>query len=113
MIESIEIFIKLMLAMAVTDLAIQTEVMAFAKGDTKPTVVQDPPWYYFMGAHSMVNGCGVWLVTGNVYFGVAESVLHFVIDHLKCSHIISSRVDLTLHIGCRVIYAVIWKLIGG
>ena len=96
--------------MAVTDVALQTEWMSYGKCCTSPVVVTEIPWYFPMGAHSMVNGCGVWLVTGNAYLGLAESILHFIIDYCKCKFIIGVNLDILFHIICRVIYAVIFYL---
>ena len=108
----IELFIKLMFAMAVTDIALQSDWLAFTKTRINPPVVQgvvglpEIAWYYAMGAHSMINGAGVWLVTGNVWFGVAETALHFIADVLKVKGVIGQHLDVIFHVICRVFYAV-------
>lgn len=109
----IGLFIKLMFVFAITDVALQTEWMADNKRFIHPVTIHEIPWYYAMGSHAMINGAGVWLVTGNVWLGVAESVSHFGIDYMKCQNITGPHLDFIFHVVCRIGYVLIFKLIGG
>jgi len=63
-----------------------------------------PAWYYWMGAHSLVHGGTVFLISGSLLLGVIETVLHFIIDFIKCEHWINLHVDQTLHVLCKLAY---------
>lgn len=102
----VELFFKLLFVFSITDVALQTDWMSLVKCNSCRSI--NIPWYYGMGSHSMVNGAGVWIVTGNVYIGILESILHFIIDFLKCKAMINQHLDFIAHIGCRVLYAAIF-----
>lgn len=63
-----------------------------------------PSWYVWLGAHSMMHGAAVYLVTGNLYIGLLEVGLHAIIDHYKCEQKFSTNVDQVLHIACKLLY---------
>lgn len=75
---------------------------------------QDPlrtfiPWWHLMTAHSFIHACAVFILTGNLYYGLAELVAHFIIDVLKCEGYTNIHVDQALHIICKVAY--VWVTI--
>ena len=69
-------------------------------------VVDFPPWYIWLTAHSLVHGGAVFLVTGNAILGAAEVLLHWIIDFAKCERWLSFGQDQALHIACKVAYCV-------
>ena len=56
------------------------------------------PWWWSMSAHSLINGAGVSLVTGIWWLGVAEAVVHFITDYLKCAGRITTQRDQLIHL---------------
>lgn len=67
------------------------------------------PWWHLMTAHSFIHGLGVFVVTFNVGLGALETVIHFIIDVLKCEGYTDIHVDQALHIICKIIY-VYWLI---
>jgi len=66
-----------------------------------------PVWVYLMGAHSLIHAGFVWAISGLFVLAVAEFVLHFLIDVLKCENITSFAVDQWLHLGCKGVYVIV------
>lgn len=71
-----------------------------------------------MGAHGLINGGLVSLVTGKVSLGIAELVLHTSMDTVKCAMIAWSRgerntvklwtwVDQGVHLMSKLLWAVL------
>ena len=48
----------------------------------------------------------VWAITGSFMIGIAELVLHWIIDYIKCEGITNIHTDQLLHILCRVGYVI-------
>lgn len=95
---------------AVADYALQSDAMAKGKNWNNATPVppgQKPQvcWYYWMAAHALVHGGAVTLVTQSVALGVAETVVHFVIDCLKCAGITTINEDQLAHVLCKILWA--------
>lgn len=65
------------------------------------------PWWHLMTAHSFIHGGMVALITGSLILGLIETVLHFMIDVLKCEGYTNIHVDQLLHILCKIIYFVL------
>jgi len=64
-------------------------------------------WVHALTAHSFIHGGAVWLVTGCVWFALAEIVLHWIIDFAKCEGWCSYHTDQLLHLACKVAYVVL------
>lgn len=62
------------------------------------------PWFYWLTAHSLVHGGAIYLVTRSVTLGVIETILHWIIDFVKCEGWTSIHTDQFLHVACRVLY---------
>lgn len=97
---------------ALADFVLQTEVMAKYKNwnNPSPTPVgqaQMPCWLYWLSAHSLIHGGVVMLITGYPLLGIAEALLHGVIDYMKCDSVINLHVDQALHILCKVAWILI------
>jgi len=108
-----ETLFALLIGFALADFAMQSDAMARGKNrHNKPSYIpagQTPVavWPYYLSAHALIHAGAVWCVTGDVRLGVAEFVLHWIIDFLKCENITNPHMDQLLHFMCRVIYAVI------
>lgn len=86
------------------DYPLQGDFLAKAKNRKNP--IAGVPWYHGLIAHSAIHGGCVGVITGSVWIGVAEAVVHALIDDAKCSNRISYNVDQLLH----VLFKVAWML---
>ena len=102
------LFFKLLIGHVLADFVLQTDTMARAKdrhGEFAQTVSDSfPPWYYWLGAHALVHGGAVYVVTGSAVFGAIETILHAAIDIAKCERWIGFHQDQALHVLCKVAY---------
>ena len=107
MIDFLGVFWWLLVAHALTDYAWQTEVIATYKHPDVQDGVRDKigPWWWTMGAHALINGGGVAWVTQHWLLGFAETVLHFIVDTLKCLRVIGTKTDQGIHIASKVLWA--------
>ncbi|MEM7602270.1 MAG: DUF3307 domain-containing protein [Verrucomicrobiota bacterium] len=64
-------------------------------------------WVYLMTAHCLIHAGFVWVITGIFAFALAEFVLHWIIDALKCEGRTSFAMDQWLHILTKVAFVVI------
>lgn len=101
----IELFGAMVVAHALCDYPLQGDFLARAKSRFDP--IPGVPWYQAMGAHAAIHGGAVWLITGLWWLGLAEAVMHFAIDHLKCKRAIGFNGDQTLHLICKAAWAVL------
>ena len=104
-------FLKLLMAHALSDFSLQSDVMAKGKNRHNITVAPKgqkyvPCWHYWMSAHALIHGGAVWLVTGSMTLGIIEVIAHWIIDFIKCEGITNPHQDQVMHIGLRIIYAI-------
>lgn len=99
----IEVFIKLILSHAWCDYTLQSDSMAKGKCHRSGGQI----WPYWLGAHAATHATGVWYFTGSVWMGLAEFVLHWLIDFLKCENVTNIHQDQLLHVICKVVYVLI------
>lgn len=64
-------------------------------------------WIYLMSAHCLIHAGFVWFITGYFIFAIAEFVLHWIIDALKCEGRTSFAMDQWLHILSKLVFVVI------
>ena len=73
---------------ALADFVLQPESMGYGKNRNDKIHDKEhslfPVWYYWLTAHSLVHGGIVYMITGNIWFGVIETVLHWLTDFAKC-----------------------------
>lgn len=103
----IELFAALLVAHAVCDYPLQGDFLARAKSRALP--IPGVPWYQALGAHSVMHGGAVWLLTGVPLLGLAEAAAHAAIDDAKCTGRIGFNADQGAHIACKAL----WVLIAG
>ena len=61
-------------------------------------------WLHCLAAHSLIHAGVVWLITGRVVFALAEFVLHFTLDAVKCEKLTGYHTDQLLHVLCKAAY---------
>lgn len=98
----LEMFGALVVAHMLCDYPLQGDFLAKAKNHTAP--IPGVPWQQALAAHSVIHGGAVWLITGIWWLGVAETILHALIDHLKCSGKIGFSADQFIHVMCKLIW---------
>jgi len=101
-------FFQFLVAHMLCDFVLQHEAMSMGK-HRKHDIHKNrsplfPPWYYWLSAHSLIHGGAVFLITNNLWLGIAETLLHGTIDFLKCERKINLNQDQFLHIICKVAY---------
>jgi hypothetical protein len=109
------LFLKLMMGHALADFALQSPDMAKGKNrNRKPDMAVVPPgqtyqptWVYWLTAHALIHGLVVWLITGQWWLAVAETVAHWLIDFGKCDNYYGIHVDQGLHVACKVLWAIV------
>lgn len=112
-----ETFFLLLFGHAVADFVFQPKAMGLGKNRHNKPLQSDsalkldinshkfhPHWYHWLTAHSMVHGGVVYLITGSLILGVIETLLHWLIDFLKCERRISLNQDQVFHIACKFAY---------
>lgn len=104
----LHILFYLIAAHALFDFPLQGEAVAINKNRNLKTELQKHvPWFYWMGAHSLCHGLAVAVITNCVWFGLAETIAHFVIDFGKCEQKYSIHIDQALHILCKIVWVLI------
>ncbi len=108
-------FFALAVGHFLADYPLQGEFLAIRKNHRLPPNAErdaafpDIPrmlWFHCLTAHCMIHAGVVWIITGNVWFGLAELVLHWIIDFLKSCGVTNFHVDQILHLICKAAYIV-------
>lgn len=107
----LEKFILLVFCHFMADLAFQSELVAEKKNPLKSFDRKDtmyvPNWQYFMAGHCSTHAILVYLVTQNIWLGVAEFICHFLIDYAKCLKKIDLHKDQRLHLWCKLAWSLV------
>ena len=93
----------LLVGHAVCDYPLQGDFLA--KGKNHKTPLPGIPWWICLAAHALIHGGAVAMITKSVVLGMMETVLHIMIDWLKCDGRTSFIIDQWLHVVCKVIWA--------
>lgn len=88
---------------ALADYPLQGDFLA--NGKNRNTAIGKIFWPHALFAHSVIHGGFVAVITGNVWLGIAETVIHAGTDWLKCEGKISLQIDQSVHIGCKLVWA--------
>lgn len=111
----ITLLFKLLCGHAVADYGLQNDFVGRNKNRNAVPIGYNPKlhgpiqkvWPYVLTAHAMIHGAMVIIITGNVYFGMAETLSHWLIDFGKCEKWYGIHTDQWLHIGCKVVMAIL------
>lgn len=90
---------------ALADYPLQGDFLAQAKNRNTP--VGKLFWMHALPAHSVIHGGFVTVITGSLWLGIAETVIHGVTDWLKCENRISLNTDQIVHLACKVLWVAI------
>ena len=88
------------------DYPLQGDFLAKAKDPYNP--IPGVPWYQAMFAHCFIQAVFVLLFTGMYSLFIFEFMVHWITDMSKCKKMISYNVDQGIHIGCKVLYTLIF-----
>lgn len=102
---------------ALMDFALQGDAMASCKCRKANHAIQKAvPWYYWMGAHALLHGGMVGIVirladpgfnqATIALYALLEALVHWLIDVAKCEGYTNIHQDQSLHILCKLIWAV-------
>lgn len=100
-----EMFALLIVAHAIADYPLQGDFLSRAKNRTAP--LPGVPWQQALGAHSIIHGGFVGLLTGSAWLGLAEVAAHWVTDDLKCRGKIDFNTDQAIHVVCKAVWCAV------
>lgn len=89
----------------IADYPLQSDFIA--AGKNRHTEIGKQFWVWVLPAHSFIHGFGVMLITGNVWLGIMESVVHFIVDLMKCDNRITLHQDQCLHLFSKLCILII------
>jgi len=90
---------------ALADYPLQGDFLAKAKNRRIP--MPGVPFWQALGAHALIHGGVVAIVTGIWWLGLCEAVAHAVIDDAKCTGKIGFNADQAFHVACKVLWVFI------
>ena len=93
----------MIIAHAVCDYPLQGDFLARGKNHRDP--IRGVPWYQCLLAHALIQGGGVALCSGSIILGSAEVACHAIIDYMKCAGWLSFNMDQSLHLACKILWA--------
>ncbi|MNU19478.1 hypothetical protein D3C71_77060 [compost metagenome] len=93
----------LLVGHAICDYPLQGDFLSQAKNRFTP--VGKPIWRHALMAHGLIHGGAVALVTGFVFLGLLEVIVHIVTDHCKNKGLLTFAQDQWIHYGCKVAWA--------
>lgn len=93
----------------VADYPLQGDFLAKAKNRTAP--IPGFPWWQALGAHAFIHGAFVALITGIWWLCIAEALIHFWTDDLKCGGKINLNQDQAIHLLCKAAWLAVAMVI--
>ena len=96
------LLIALLAAHALADYPLQGDFLSKAKNRSAP--IPGVPWWQALGAHVVIHGAAVALITGIWWLFVAEAVIHWITDDAKCRGRISFNTDQAIHVSCKLVW---------
>ncbi|MCP9923374.1 DUF3307 domain-containing protein [Synechococcus lacustris] len=100
----INLLLLLLMGHFLGDFALQNGRMAREKC---PGPNHSLPWGYWLTAHGAIHGLIVALLTGIPLLGLAEWLVHMLIDWGKCRNFYRLPVDQSLHLASKAIWALL------
>lgn len=95
----------LLAAHSLADYPLQGDFLA--NGKNRNTELGKLFWPYCLSSHALIHGGFVFIITGNIYLGLAESIIHAATDWLKCEKKISMFTDQVIHYLCKIVWVFI------
>jgi len=102
MTQALTMLFLLLAAHALADYPLQGDFLAKAKNRAAP--IPGVPFYQALGAHAVIHGGFVALITGVWWLGLAEVAAHALIDDAKCTGKIDFNTDQVLHVACKLFW---------
>lgn len=90
---------------ALADYPLQGDFLARAKNRAAP--VAGVPWYQALGAHAIIHGGFVGIITGSPWLALAEVCIHAATDDAKCTGKIGFNTDQAIHVACKAVWAIV------
>lgn len=90
---------------ALADYPLQVDFLA--QGKNRHTAIGAQWWPWLLGSHALIHGGFVWAITASPWLGLAEVAAHALTDFLKCEKRIGFHTDQTIHVICKVVWALI------
>ncbi len=103
------LFFALLIGHALADYPLQGNFLATHKNRNYRDPVRQLPeglWMHCLFAHCLIHAGFAWCITGRVFFGFVELVLHLMLDLLKGEKRIGFQTDQFLHTASKVLYVV-------
>lgn len=93
----------LLAAHCLCDYPLQGDAMAREKSRWSTSELQKfVPWYHWLTGHALIHGGAVLLILGDVRLALAEAVVHWVTDYLKCGKRIGIALDQAIHVAAKI-----------
>lgn len=102
---AVTLFGALLAGHALCDYPLQGDFLARAKN--RFAALPGVPWYQALGAHAIIHGAAVALITGMPLLGLAEALCHAIIDDMKCAGRISFNGDQAMHVFCKAVWVTV------
>ena len=112
-----ELLFWLLVGHAIADFGLQNDWIARHKSrhfhpPKESSQRPDLVWLHVLTAHTLMHAGLVALFTGSVWLGLAEFVVHSIIDFFKSERKFGFHTDQFLHIGCKVVWCIIAIMCG-
>jgi hypothetical protein len=92
----------LLMCHLIGDFVLQSSVMAEGKQPSSTNSIKSIWW---LTAHGATHGFLVIIVTGIPSLGLAELIIHSIIDYGKCVNLYSFNTDQFLHFICKILWS--------
>lgn len=100
-----ELLFLLMVGHAIADYALQNDFMAAAKNHK--TELGKVYWKWVLPSHGLIHAGFVYFIAGSFVLAIAEFIIHTITDYLKCDGKIGFQTDQWIHVGCKVLWAIL------
>ncbi|MEB3234160.1 MAG: DUF3307 domain-containing protein [Cyanobacteriota bacterium] len=104
---SLDLLVLLCMGHFVGDFVLQHDRMAIEKCSGRDSTL---PWRWWLAGHCSCHGRIVALLTGVPLLGLAEFVVHWLLDWSKCRFGFSLGFDQLLHLVCKVVWVAVLGL---
>lgn len=86
----------------VADFPLQGQFLSDAKNHKKP--IPGISWPQCLTAHAFIQGMFVAFLTQSVILGLAEFVIHWIVDYARSDGKISFDMDQSIHLLCKLLW---------